>query len=496
MTVLPPETPVLVGAGQVVRRDEPSPGEEPVELMTQALRAAAHDAGSDLLARASGLVVVDPLTWRYRDPVTLVADRLRIAPRHRVRTTIGGQLPQQLVGWAAERIACGEHDMVLICGAEAGRSVRAAERAGMAPPWPRQSPRVPEPERFGDDRDPIAAEERAVGLARPLDYYPLFENALRRAAGRTIAAHTAHIAQLWSRFSRVAETNPYAWSRAAVSAARITRVEPGNRMVNFPYRKLMNANPLVDMAAALIVCSAGVARAAGVASDRWVFPWAAAESNEHWYVGHRWDLAASPAIAANGRTALSATGVGIDEVRYVDVYSCFPSAVQVAASALGLPDDDPARPLTLTGGLTFAGGPGSNYVSHSLATLVKLLRADPEALGLVTGNGWFLTKHTLGLYGGAPPPRRFRRLQPQSGVDALPRRQVAVGVDGPAVLETYTVLHVPGAPPRAICAVLLPDGRRQWATSAEPEVVSALQTQELLGVSMTVRSGAPILPSD
>jgi acetyl-CoA C-acetyltransferase len=495
VTAVPDQTPVLVGAGQVVRRDGPWPGEEPVELMAQALLAADRDAGAALLARASGLAVVDPLTWPYRDPVALVADRLRIAPRHRVRTTVGGQLPQQLVGWAAECIARGEHDAVLICGAEAGHSVRAAERADTEPPWPRQCPRVREPERFGGDRDPIAAEERAVGLARPLDYYPLFENALRAAAGRTIEAHTARIARLWSRFSRVARGNPYAWSPAAVPAAGIARVEPDNRLVNFPYPKLMNANPLVDMAAALIVCSAGTARAAGVASDRWVFPWAAAEADDHWHVGHRLDLAASPAIAANARVGLAAAGVGIDQVRYLDLYSCFPSAVQVAASAIGLPDDDPARPLTLTGGLTFAGGPGSNYVGHSLATLLDRLRADPDALGLVTGNGWFLTKHTLGLYGGAPPPRGFRRLQPQAEVDALPGRQVAVGVDGPAALETYTVLHDPGASPRAICSVLLADGRRQWATSADPEVTGALQTRELLGRPVTVRSGALILTS-
>lgn len=480
-------TPVLVGAGQVVRRDGPAPAPdgEPVALMVDALRTAAADARApDVLARATGLWVVDPLTWTYRDPVGPVADRLGIAPRHRVRTTVGGQLPQQLVGRAAELVARGEHDVVLVCGAEAGRSRRAADRAGIPPPWTRQGPEVAEPERVGGGREPVHPAERAAGLSRPLHYYPLFENALRRAAGRGLADHVARIAALWSGFSRVAAGNPHAWSPAPVTAADIA----GSRPVNFPYRKLMNANPAVDMGAALIVCSVAAARAAGIPADRWVYPWSAAESTDHWHVGERRDLAASPSIAANARAALGT--LPIDEVAHLDLYSCFPSAVQVGAAALGLPDDDPARPLTLTGGLTFAGGPGSNYVTHALATLVDRLRAEPGTLGLVTGNGWFLTKHSTGLYGGAPPPAPFRRHDAQAAVDASPRRRVAHEHDGPAELETYTVLHDrDGVRQRAVAAALLPDGRRAWASSTDPGLLTALETEEVLGARVTVRSG-------
>lgn len=216
------ETPVLVGGGQIVRRDGqvPAADGEPVALMADALCAAARDAAApDLLARATGLWVVDPLTWSYRDPTALVADRLGIAPRHRVRSTVGGQLPQQLVAHAAELIARGAHDMVLICGAESGRSRRTAERSGAPPPWTRQGPQVSEPERFGGDRDPVHPAERAAGLALPLHYYPLFENALRRRARRDVGGHIQRIAALWSRFSQVAAMNPDAWSRAPVTAA-------------------------------------------------------------------------------------------------------------------------------------------------------------------------------------------------------------------------------------------------------------------------------------
>jgi acetyl-CoA C-acetyltransferase len=489
-------TPVLVGGGQAVRRDGPvgEPDLEPVALMSEALWAAAQDAAgagaAALLSRATGLFVIDPLTWAYRDPTVLVADRIGLSAAHRLRTTVGGQLPQQLIGHASELIARGAHDVVLICGAEAGRSVRASARADIPPRWTRQTEQVPEPDRFGGHRDPIHAMERAARLTRPLDYYPLFENALRAAAGRPIGPHVDRIAGLWSRFSQVAATNPYAWSPTEMSAEQLANAGPDNRLINFPYRKLMNANPMVDMGAALIVCSAAAARAARVPTDRWVFPWAAADSTDHWYVGQRWDLGSSPAIAANGRAVLGATGVRIEQVAHVDLYSCFPAAVQVAAAALGLPDDDPHRPLTITGGLTFAGGPGSNYVSHALATLLHRLRAEPSAVGLVTGNGWFLTKHSLGLYSATPPSRPFRRIEPQAEVDNQPRRVIAPDVQGSAVLETYTVLHdSAGAAARAIAATLLPDGRRCWATSTDTATLAALEDQELLGEPVTVRAG-------
>ena len=40
------------------------------------------------------------------------------------------------------------------------------------------------------------------------------------------------------------------------------------------------------------------------------------------------------------------------------------------------------RDLTVTGGMTFAGGPWNNYVTHGVATMVGVLREDPGDLGL------------------------------------------------------------------------------------------------------------------
>ncbi|WP_037078443.1 acetyl-CoA acetyltransferase [Pseudonocardia spinosispora] len=494
-------TPVLIGVAQRsvhVEADEVGRVGEPALMTAAALRDAEVDSGGrDVLRRATGLWVVDPLCWRYRDPTEPVASALGIDPAHRLRSGVGGETPLTMVNRAAEAIAAGEHDIVLVAGAELMRSRKLARSRDISLGWTRQPDSTPEPEMLAAgspfvSADPVHPAERAVGLKPPVSYYPLFENALRAKTRRTIEEHTAALGRLWSRFSEVAATNPDAWRPTVYSPEDITTVGPDNRMIGFPYPKLMNADMGVDMAAAVIVSSVGAARAAGVPPERWVYLWSGASSHDHWHVGERVDLAESPSIAANGRAVLASAGVAVEDVAHLDLYSCFPSAVQVGASALGLPMDDPDRPLTVTGGLTFAGGPGSNYVTHSLATMVGRLRTEPDTTGLVTGNGWFLTKHSMALLSARAPTAPFRYLDPQPEVDALPKVEIALSFHGPATLETYTVLHArDGGPEFAVLACRTPDGHRVWARSESTDLLPELMTTELIGTKVTVDSSGP-----
>ena len=116
-----------------------------------------------------------------------------------------------------------------------------------------------------------------------------------------------------------------------------------------------------------------------------------------------------------GRRALELCSLTPADVDHVDVYSCFPSAVQIGAREIGL---DLNRPLTVTGGLTFAGGPLNNYVMHSIARMAELLRENSNAKGLITANGGYLTKHAFGVYSATPPSTPFQHQDVQAEVDA------------------------------------------------------------------------------
>ncbi len=482
-----PRSPVIVGVGQITHRaDGFDDALEPSLLMARAIERAAADAGLAGVPNPDALRVVSLLSWRYRDPARFVAAALGIEPGERGLSTMGGNSPQTLVNITAGEIQRGELDLAILTGAEAWRTRRRARRAGVELGWTAVDDDV-EPDRLlGTDLDMSHPAERARGLVMPVQIYPMFESAIRAAAGTSLDAHQQAVSELWARFSEVAAGNEYAWIRQARTASEIRTPGPDNRMIGFPYPKLMNANNDVDQGAAVIICSADRAAALGIPGDRWVFVHAGADCHEHPYVSQRWDFADTPAIRAGGRAALELAGIGIDDVAIVDLYSCFPSAVQLGAAALGLGLD---RQLTRTGGLSFAGGPWNNYVMHAIATVVADVRRAPDEWALVWANGGLATKHAFGVYAGRPPAHGFRHASPQQEIDVLPRRQPAEPADaaGPAPIDAYTVMHDgDGNPQTAFAACRTPDGRRAWGTSTDADLAAAMCRGEWVGRTATL----------
>jgi acetyl-CoA C-acetyltransferase len=483
-----PRTPVIIGGGQVNQRtSEGDPALEPVDLIVEAARRASADAGltnGRALESIDSIRIVSLLSWRYRDPGALVAQRLGASPAQTAVTKPGGNSPQSLVNKTALDIASGRHDIVLIGGAEAWRTRMAFRSSDERPNWTTQDDSVPEAEVMGHEFTMTHPAEMNRGIVMPVQVYPMFEQAFRATKGRSVEDHLVHISELWSRFSEVAATNPNAWSQRAYTPEEIRTPGPDNRWIGFPYPKLMNSNNMVEQGSALLMCSVETAERLGVPRDRWVFPVSGADAHDTDAVSHRGDLASSPAIRAIGRDALEGAGAGIDDIAHVDLYSCFPSAVEIGASELGLPDDDPSRPLTVTGGLSFAGGPWNNYVTHAIATMVTTLRDDPGSLGLCSANGGFITKHAIGVYSTEPPRDGFRWTDSQAEAERLtqPREVAPEDHEGDVTIETWTVMHSrEGEPENGIAAALLPDGRRTWGTTRDPDVLKAMTVEDFIG---------------
>ena len=476
--------PVLVGGGQVNQRD----GEgdlDPVGLMTEALRRAAADAGvadpSGLLAGADTIAAINVISWHYRDPASLVAESLGATPARTWYTTAAGSSPQSLVSRAALDISAGRADLVLICGAEAWRTRVRLREQDRRPDWTVQPEDVTPDWTLGVGFPPMVGDDEVGrGVVMPVQVYPLFESALRAAAGRTQEEHLVHLSELWAGFSTVASTNPDAWIQRAYTAEEIRTFGPDNRLVGWPYPKLMNSNSAVEQGAAVILCSAERAESLGVPRDRWVFPWAGADAYDTPFVSNRPTLAGSPAILEAGRATFRLAEVDVGELAHVDLYSCFPSAVQAAAAELGLGTD---RPLTVTGGLSFAGGPWNSYVGHSLATMQRVLREDAGSIGLVTANGGFLTKHALGLYSTEPPRTgSFRWESPQEATAAAGSVELAGDWEGPVTVEAATVMHDrDGAPENGIVLTRTADGRRAWGTTSDADDMKLIVVEEPVG---------------
>ncbi|HEY7950185.1 MAG TPA: hypothetical protein VID51_05050 [Solirubrobacterales bacterium] len=477
-----PHAPLVAGAGQHSRR----PGERemsPLELIVRTARIASESPGTGrLLERAESVRIVDCLSWPVPDPGALVAEVLGVRPAETVRTLTSGTGPLDLLADACGEIQAGRLDVALIAGAEAIVPLMRATREGRPTGWPEQSPGASPTRLLGSDRAASHEAETAAGLLAPIHYYPWFENAVRAAAGRTPDEHREWLGQLWRRFAEVAESNPEAWTREAPPARGIATAGEDNRMVAFPYSKLMTANIQVDQGAALLLCSARAAEEAGIAAEDRMFVHASAAAHDHWFAASRRDLHRSPAIAACARASLGHAGIGVDEIAHLDLYSCFPSAVQIAAGELGVDLATDSRPPTVTGGLSFAGGPGSNYVTHSLATMRERLREDPDGFGFLTGVGWYMTKHANALLSARPPARPYAHAGPQAEVDALPRREIAAAAEIEGPVESFTVTYErDGSPSRAIASRLRDDGSRVLSSSTDADAIQALLAGALAG---------------
>jgi acetyl-CoA C-acetyltransferase len=379
--------PVIVGTGEIVDRpNEITTGLEPLALLEEALKRAEQDSGGKLLGEIGSLDIVNFLSWRYRDPANQLCDRLGIKPKHAYYGPVGGESPIRYLHEAAQRIARGECSVAAVCGAEAQSTATKAERAGLTLPWTPFAKDVEEPKRGAAFQKPIAVK---LGVFMPVTVYPFYEAASSAHWGQTPREAMAESGQLWSTYSSVASQNPNSWLKRHFTPDEITTPKPDNRMIAWPYTKLMVANPSVNMGAAILMTSLAKARAAGIAEDRLIHVWGGASAEEPRDYLIRDQFFESHAQNAVLKAAMELAGSDGSAFDAIELYSCFPCVPKMARRTLGLGAD--VQP-TVNGGLTFFGAPLNTYMTHAACAMVRKLRGGAK-LGLLYGQGGFVTKH-------------------------------------------------------------------------------------------------------
>jgi acetyl-CoA C-acetyltransferase len=431
--------PVIVGVGEIVDRPaDPVHGLEPLALMAVALERASEDAGGGLLMALDSLDVVNLTSWRYADASGQLSHRLGITPRRAVYGPLGGESPVRYLHEAALRIARGESEVAAICGAEAQSTVNKAKRAGGSLPWTPFSLEGPlSGLDFGEDF--LRPQAITLGVAQPITVYPFYETASATRWGQTPREALAESGNLWADFSTVAASNPFAWSRQRFSREEIITPSADNRMIAWPYTKRMVANPMVNQGAAVLIMSLARARAAGIPTDRIVYIWGGAGAHEPRDYMDRDTYCQSHAQAAVLEAAMTIAGGQAFEA--LELYSCFPCVPKMARRVLGLGAD---VPLTVTGGLSFFGAPLNNYMTHAACAMVRSLRRG-KTLGLLYGQGEFVTKHQGLVLSSSAPERPIQTFSPSVQAEADRRRGAVppfqADFRGTASLETFTILY-------------------------------------------------------
>ncbi|ODT26084.1 MAG: hypothetical protein ABS54_07875 [Hyphomicrobium sp. SCN 65-11] len=488
--------PVLVGCGQITQREKDPPrARSPMDLTADAARVAAEDAGvgSALLAALDTVVMIrsfSDTSWRfaspfgrYNNPPRSLANRLGATSAKRlIYTHPGGNMPQWGGNRLFEMVVRGDVEAALIAGGEALATQKAAERAKLQLDWSEDP--GGEPEIWGVAKRGWSDMEQRHRMAGAIFAYPLFENGIRGHLGRTIPEHLAAMGKLFAHFAAVAKANPLADRRAGHSAEAIAAVSADNPYIGFPYTKLMNANAYIDQAAALVLTSVAKAKALGIPEEKWVYLHGCADAHDHWYISDRHNYYSSPAMRTVARETFEMAEMSLADISHIDLYSCFPSAVEIACAEMAIPLDD-QRGLTITGGLPYFGGPGNNYVTHSIAEMMSRVRGKPGSFGLVTANGNYVTKQSAGIYSTTPARKIFAPRDPmlyQAEIDADHGPVVAEVAEGPAAIETYTVMHDRKGPSYSVLFGRLGDGRRFMANTPEDAtLLSDMATRDYLG---------------
>jgi len=488
-------TPVIIGVAQKTISKASLPGPEPLAAWKEVAKAAAADAGvaAEALAGIKALAVADCMSWPYDDRVARVAEALGANPTSRYAGPGSGTSGQTLLNSCADDIRSGKADMALICGGESLATVKHYKKLGQMPPWS-----FANPELLVNKVNPHANQhpsEVAVGLFAGVGavYGFAMRDVARRAhLGIAPDAYRRQLGDLLSSMTEVAAQNPDAWFKESHDADFLITPRDDNRMITYPYTKHMVAIIDVDISAAILMVSEEKADELGVPREKRVYPWTSGYAEDPTYIAVRANLWRSDAMAAASAATFEAAGLSVNDMSYIDLYSCFAAAVNFSRDALGI-TDKPGNKITVTGGLPYAGGPASSYVLTSIVGMVRKLRADPKAKGLVSGLGKKMTNHVYGVYAAYPPGANVKQVDQaavQAKVDAIPQRRIDAAYVGPVKVATYTVMHdSKGAISHGAAICDLPNGDRAYARMLDKDLLADGERIELVGQQMTIREG-------
>jgi acetyl-CoA C-acetyltransferase len=487
-----PQTPVIIVAGQYTQRwQEGKMPLEPLRMIEKVFQETTQSY-PNLAGKIDSVFITNIFGYQYGDAPTQLCEILGLENvKYKEFSPLGGNTPQYHVNRVCQKLWEGELQMAFLAGAEATYSMAKAMKSGLKLDWtPAQKPSY-----IGSSAHALksnSADENRLGttdlennyeLYLLANAYPIFETALRYKFRHSPEEHQKHIGELYAPFSKVASQNQHAWQQTPYTVEEIYKPSPDNRYIAYPYTKRMCANNQVDQAAFLVLTTESIANELQIPQKQRVYPIGGADAHDIWDFACRPDIAKSEAIEWAGKMALEKAHLTLEQVDAFDVYSCFPVAVQVAREALGILPTD-SRPLTLTGGLAYFGGAWNNYSMHAIAQAVENIRQKPQNI-LITALGWYITKHSVGIYSANPNPNpdfTYTFKEFHSTIEVLNQ------VNAPSFeIVGYTLIYErDGSPLRGIALGKVGEARAWAFIEGSKERLACLETEEWVGKTLPV----------
>ncbi|MFX0030214.1 MAG: hypothetical protein ACFE8B_13465 [Candidatus Hermodarchaeota archaeon] len=479
--------PIIVGAAQFTQRKGTPKPLDSLSLMVKTGQAAIEDTqAKNIVDSIDAIYMVNISSWSYEDAPEELGRRLNISPKEKIYLFNGGQGPQILANRAAKAIANGEHRCILITGGEAAYSIRKVFKEAPPDHWPEKK----DPAYINGERWQLAPNVSRYQLYYPTTAYAIFETALRASSGRSVEEHKLYMGKLFEKFSKIASKNPYSWTRKSYTAEEIITPSLENRLVVYPYTKRMCANNFVDQAGTILFTSEKIAESLNIDRKKWIYIMGGATFRNIDDLSRRPRLDQSPAAREGTRLALEQAGLNLKDIDKFDLYSCFPSIVEILMKELGIKEDDP-RDLTLTGGLPFFGTPLSNYSLHAIINTVDAVQNNPSLKVMIIANGGYNTIQSIGIYGKEPPSIQWGVRDDSETQNSILKEILPEPVEqanGKLTVEGYSILYErTGQLKRGVVVGSLENGNRAIAFVNKLELLKDLENQEFVGKQLLIK---------
>jgi len=471
--------PCIIGVAQKTYHPEEGDAPHPLLQAIAVSQQAASDCGNaDILNCIDEVDAVRSISWHYDDLPGEIASALQLKPGERKLSGLSGTSPQKFLNEAAENILQGKRQAVLVCGAEAFATRKRAKKSERQLDWPKAQSKASHP-----FEDPFHPSEMAHEVFQAYSTFAVLDSARRAHLGIGLDENRRQHAEMMARFSEVAAENPYAWFPKAHSPESLFQLSDKDRMVSYPFSKNTMAFMDVDMASAIIITNHSVAEELNVPQQKRIYLNGWGYAKEPPYIAQRAELWQSPAMKAASEQAFNMAGKTVDDMKLIDIYSCFASNINFTKDCLGINDQD-SRPLTMTGGLPYFGGPGNNYTAHAISTMVEQLRQKPGEYGMISGVGMHMTNHVFAIYSSTPSPINTSVVNTLDNQDI---KDIAEEVNGLATVTGYTVVHSRyGNSALLVCDV--DENTRCYARCQDETLLSQMEKEEWVGKKVNLKS--------
>ena len=463
--------PVVIGLGITQQKGSYAELDEALFLMEKVAMQAINDCGNSKIKDFIDVIDIPKGFWRYRDPGKWIAEKNNFS---NAKTSVNkiGVLQQHLINNTCNKIIKGEIRAGLILGGESRAKMIAALKEGIEY---KEMELSTNPDQYVKAKDDLYGEGEAEALGlMAVGYYAVMESAMRKSKNLNLKEHEDYLGSMYADFSEIASKNQYAASDKSISKDQIMLANSDNKPMAYPYNKYHCTSWNVSQASAILICEEGLADQLNISKQKRIYPMASSETN------HMIALIQRPSLISSAGLKLASEKINevVDKhsinLNLIDLYSCFPVAVQQFENVLNL---NTKTSRTITGAMPFAGGPLNNYMLHATVQALLKLRSE-SGHSLITGVSGMMTKQSFCLWSSEYQMPFYHADVTKKAQQLDKPIPISNAKHGNGIVIGYTVLYEGTKPTSGVFYIEDSQGERKVVTSEDKAVITSMREEE------------------